>query len=162
MLILLVTCIGFTAFTFSSETPQFRCQLTSLLLLTLVNFRWILSSSIPSISYQTLLDKYSMGSIIFLFALFIWHTFAGTLHNEFSLVSTLFIVDDSSTSLITSNGTTSANTFVAGSRLARLYDKYMFYGFMIFYFVFNLVFLVVFVRILRSITSIHDKHKTTY
>lgn len=176
MLILLVTCIGFTAFTFSADSPQFRCHLTSLLLLTLVNFRWILSSSIPSISYLTLLDKYSIGSIIFLFALFIWHSFAGSLHNEWSLISqALKNNNNNNDQFYTNYQNDSMRSFINGSMTtflspsaelmisrANMYDKLMFYGFMFFYFLFNMIFLIVFVRILRSISSIHDKHKTNY
>lgn len=138
---MLVTCISLTAFTFPPEFPQLRCQLTSLLLLTLVNFRWILSSSLPSISYLTLIDKFSIGSIIFLFALFIWHTLNASIYRDIS----------------TTTGSNQTNVYNRITSEAREYDRNLFYGFLGFYAFFNLVFFILILRILRSINSIKSK-----
>lgn len=146
MLTFFVTSIGFTSFSFAPNSPHFRCQLTSLLLLTLVNFRWILSNSIPSISYLTLLDKYSIGSIIFLFALFIWHTVLAAYDHIIFYENFHY-----------NNVTPSASVISEFSLKAKLYDKYFFYGFIFSYFVFNLTFLLVFLKILRSIKLIEKR-----
>lgn len=131
MLIMLVTTIGFTSFSFAPESTQLRCQLTSLLLLTLVNFRWILSNSLPSISYLTLLDKYSIGSLLFLFAFFLWHSFLAY--------------------FIEISGASNA------SFDAKLYDTYMFYGFICLYSTFNFTFILLICKILRSIKFMQKK-----
>ncbi|CAF0736813.1 unnamed protein product [Brachionus calyciflorus] len=77
-LIFLITSISFTAFSFKPLDPQFRCQVIALLMLTLVNFRWVITQRLPSVSYLTMLDKYSIGSIIFLFISFVWHSMIGS------------------------------------------------------------------------------------
>lgn len=156
MLILFVTCIGFTAFSFAPNYPQFRCQLTSLLLLTLVNFRWIISNSIPSISYLTLLDKYSIGSIIFLVALFIWHTFIAT-------YGLSLLASETQARKIMKNFTATYNQTEPSQvylLTAKIYDSYLFYSFMVVYFLFNLFFLVSFFKISKSINVLENKSKT--
>ena len=64
MLIFLITVLGFVPFAFSPESPQFRCQVTGLLLLTSVNFRWIVTQRLPSVAYLTSLGKYELNLFI--------------------------------------------------------------------------------------------------
>lgn len=78
MLIFLITLLGFTIFSINPSTPQFRCQVTGLLLLTSINFRWLITQKLPSVSYLTLLDKYTIGCLIFLVLLCIWHSVVGS------------------------------------------------------------------------------------
>ena len=66
MLIFLITVLGFVPFAFDPNGPQFRCQVTGLLILTSVNFRWIVTQRLPSVPYLTSLDKYAIGSLLFL------------------------------------------------------------------------------------------------
>ena len=44
------------------------------MLLTSVTFKWITNRSLPTVSYMTSLDKYSLTSILFLCAQCIWHS----------------------------------------------------------------------------------------
>ncbi len=53
MLVFLITVLGFVPFSFAPDGPQFRCQVTGLLLLTSVNFRWIVTQRLPSVPYLT-------------------------------------------------------------------------------------------------------------
>jgi hypothetical protein len=76
--VFLITCLGFTTFSINPSFPHFRCQVTGLLLLTSINFRWIMTQRLPSVSYLTLLDKYAIGCLFFLSSKFIWHSLIGS------------------------------------------------------------------------------------
>ncbi len=56
-MLFLITMIGFTAFAINYSTPQHRLGITGILILTAVNFRWIISARLPSVSYLTYLDQ---------------------------------------------------------------------------------------------------------
>lgn len=78
MLIFFVSALGFVPFSFSVLNNHFRIQVTSLLILTSVNFRWIVTQRIPTVSYLTTLDKYAIVALIFLVALCGWHATIGS------------------------------------------------------------------------------------
>ena len=78
MLIFLITVLGFVPFAFEPNGPQFRCQVTGLLLLTSVNFRWIVTQRLPSVPYLTSLDKYAIGSLLYLVLFCVWHSIIGS------------------------------------------------------------------------------------
>jgi hypothetical protein len=78
MLIFLITVLGFVPFSFDPASPQFRAQVTGLLLLTSVNFRWIITQRLPSVPYLTSLDKYAIGSLLFLVIFCVWHSLIGS------------------------------------------------------------------------------------
>ena len=78
MLIFLITILGFVPFAFDPAAPQFRAQVTGLLLLTSVNFRWIVTQRLPSVPYLTSLDKYAIGSLLFLVCFCVWHSLIGS------------------------------------------------------------------------------------
>ncbi len=65
-------------FAFDPASPQFRCQVTGLLLLTSVNFRWIVTQRLPSVPYLTSLDKYAICSLLFLVIFCVWHSLIGS------------------------------------------------------------------------------------
>ncbi len=78
MLIFLITTLGFVPFAFEPNGPQFRCQVTGLLILTSVNFRWLVTQRLPSVPYLTQLDKYSIGLLFHLVIFCIWHSIIGS------------------------------------------------------------------------------------
>jgi hypothetical protein len=78
MLIFFVSTLGFVPFSFSVSNNQFRIQVTSLLILTSVNFRWIVTQRLPTVSYLTTLDYYAIGALIFLVGLCAWHACIGS------------------------------------------------------------------------------------
>lgn len=78
MLIFLITMLGFVPFAFDPNGPQFRCQVTGLLILTSVNFRWVVTQRLPSVPYLTSLDKYAIGSLFHLVFFCIWHSIIGS------------------------------------------------------------------------------------
>lgn len=53
-------------------------QTTLLLILSSVNFRWIVTQRLPSVSYLTTLDKYAITALIFLVLLCAWHAIVGS------------------------------------------------------------------------------------
>ncbi len=78
MLIFLISVLGFVPFSFSYTTPHFRIQTTCLLILSSINFRWIVTQKLPTVSYLTTLDKYAIGALIFLVSLCAWHAIIGS------------------------------------------------------------------------------------
>lgn len=78
MLIFLISTLGFIPFSFDPSGPQFRLQTTAVLILTSVNFRWLVTQRIPPVPYLTSLDKYAIGSLFFLIAFCIWHSLIGS------------------------------------------------------------------------------------
>ena len=77
MLIFVISVLGFVPFCFSCLAPHFRIQTTCLLILSSLNFRYILSSKLPVISYLTTLDKYSIFAQFFLVVLCAYHAVIG-------------------------------------------------------------------------------------
>ena len=78
MLIFFISVLGFVPFSFANSSPHFRIQTTLLLILSSVNFRWIVTQRLPSISYLTILDKYAITALIFLALLCVWHAIIGS------------------------------------------------------------------------------------
>ena len=62
----LILNLGFVPFSFDPASPTLRCQVTGLLILTSVNFRWVMTQRLPSVSYLTTFDKYGIGCLLFL------------------------------------------------------------------------------------------------
>ena len=48
------------------------------LILTQVNFRWIITQRIPPVSYLTSIDKYAIGNLLFLVLFASWHAIIGS------------------------------------------------------------------------------------
>jgi hypothetical protein len=73
----LITTLGFTVFTIGYETPQHRLGICGILILTAVNFRWILTARLPSVSYLTFMDYFSLGGIIIHISFCVWFALVG-------------------------------------------------------------------------------------
>lgn len=129
MLIFLITVLGFVPFAFSPESPQFRCQVTGLLLLTSVNFRWIVTQRLPSVAYLTSLDKYAIGSLLHLVLFCCWHSIIGS-------------------NLITSDNS-----------LKKKIDTYVLYGAASFYVLYNFGYLIWFIRMYNTNKNIENQFK---
>ncbi|KAJ8036459.1 Neuronal acetylcholine receptor subunit alpha-9-II [Holothuria leucospilota] len=65
LVIFLILGLSFTSFSVEADAPADRLSVTVTLLLTAVAFKFVVSSSLPTISYLTLLDKYVLWSLIF-------------------------------------------------------------------------------------------------
>ncbi len=99
LLIFLITLIALTVYGVAPEYPQSRLQITcsfilsfhfpfnnfcffiylGTLLLTSIMFRWSVSRLLPPVSYLTLLDKYTLSSLVFISLNSIWHSIIGFL-----------------------------------------------------------------------------------
>ena len=83
MLIFIITALGFVPFSINASKPHFRMSVAGVLILTQVNFRWIITQRIPSVGYLTSIDKFAIGNLFFLVAFALWHSIIGsTLFDE--------------------------------------------------------------------------------
>lgn len=74
--------LAFTTFAIGLTGPQNRATIVAILMLTSINFRWVITQRLPSVSYLTLLDKFTIGCIILLALLFSWDAIIGSLANN--------------------------------------------------------------------------------
>ncbi len=76
-LIFLVTITAIGIFSIDCKLPQNRLQTTATFLLTSVSFKWVINRSLPTVSYTTSLDQYSILCILYLCLLCVWHSIVG-------------------------------------------------------------------------------------
>ena len=106
LLIFLITFIALTIYSVSPDLPQSRLQITcslieyfsfhpnlffhlGTLLLTSIMFRWSVSRLLPPVSYLTLLDKYTLISLVFISLNSIWHAIVGVLIRRAGISKTI-------------------------------------------------------------------------
>ncbi|KAK3590900.1 hypothetical protein CHS0354_020877 [Potamilus streckersoni] len=73
VIMMLISTLSFTTFAVDTALPQNRLQLSFIITLTSVTFRFVTNQSLPKIPYLTNLDKYILGSMIFNWLVTIWH-----------------------------------------------------------------------------------------
>ncbi|KAK7483885.1 hypothetical protein BaRGS_00024902, partial [Batillaria attramentaria] len=69
----LITALSVVTFTVDRTKPQNRIQLSFILVLAAVSFKFVASQSVPKISYPTYLDKYILTTMSYLFIVALWH-----------------------------------------------------------------------------------------
>ena len=67
LLMFLITSLSFVSFSIESSEVGERLGVCLTLLLTAVAFNFVVSGSLPPVSYLTLLDKYVLGCLLFIF-----------------------------------------------------------------------------------------------
>ena len=82
--VFLLTVLSLTLFCVNVNNPAPRIAGTFTLILTLFNFKIVISKSLPTISYLTSLDKYEIVNLIFLVVCCFWHSL-GTLITDSNL-----------------------------------------------------------------------------
>ena len=87
----LITAVSFTIFAVNSNLPQNRLQISITLLLTSVMFKWNTNRSLPTVSYLTSMDIYSIGCIIFICLTIIWHSIVGAFWNSINYLDGWFL-----------------------------------------------------------------------
>jgi hypothetical protein len=117
----LITVLGFVAFAIDLRSAYGRAQITGVLILTSVNFRWIITQRLPSVPYLTSLDQYAIGNLFFLVLFLVWH------------------------SIIASN----MLAYLNDDR--KYIDQYVLIGFAIIYFTYNLVYAIWFFKMRNEI-----------
>ena len=82
LLIFLITFIGLTRFTVTCDLPQVRLIIDTTVNLTLITFKWVITSDLPQISYLTCLDIYSLITIIFISIQSIYDSIIGSIAKQ--------------------------------------------------------------------------------
>jgi hypothetical protein len=77
-LIFLITVLGFVPFSVDSSSPHARMSVAGVLILTQVNFRWVITQKIPPVSYLTSIDKYAIGNLFIQILFAMWHAIIGS------------------------------------------------------------------------------------
>ena len=134
-LIFLVTLTSLCVFSIDCSTPQNRLQTTQTILLIVVLLKWVISRSLPAISYTTSLDLYSIISMIFLCLLMVWHSIIGVASKS----STIDVLNQSP-----NNGNFSQSILKAVSQTSVAYriDQWMVLVFGLMFISYNLFFVL--------------------
>jgi hypothetical protein len=74
----LITTLGFVTFAMDYTGPQNRLAICGILILTAVNFRWLITARLPSVSYLTFLDQFSIGGLAVLVMFVVWDAILGS------------------------------------------------------------------------------------
>ena len=80
--ILLVTLASLTPFVIDIKIPQTRLTSTCTLMLTSVGIRWTIGRLLPTVSYLTSLDKYSLASLFIIAVELFYHGIMGALYSK--------------------------------------------------------------------------------
>lgn len=78
-LIFLITSCSLSIFSINYKLPQNRLATSFTILLSSVSFKWVINRSLPTVSYLTSLDKYSIVCIFFVCLLSVWHSLIGSI-----------------------------------------------------------------------------------
>lgn len=74
ILVMMFICtLIFTTFTVDQNLPQSRMQLSFILLLSNITFKFTVNQTLPKVSYLTYLDKYILISMAILCLVCVWH-----------------------------------------------------------------------------------------
>lgn len=91
-IILLITLLSLCIFAIDCKLPQSRLQSCFTLVLTSASFKWVTNRSLPTISYMTSLDKYSISCIFYLCLNCGWHSLVGFFwHKDFAMQIDFFM-----------------------------------------------------------------------
>jgi hypothetical protein len=82
--ILLVTLASLAPFVVDIKIPQSRLPATCTLMLTSVGIRWTIGRLLPTVSYLTSLDKYSLGTMLIITMELCYHAIMGALFPKLS------------------------------------------------------------------------------
>jgi hypothetical protein len=82
LLVFLITITALCFFSISCKLPQNRLQSTGTTLLTSISFKWVTNRVVPTVSYTTSLDRYSLIHIVFLISLLFWHSIIGSFWDD--------------------------------------------------------------------------------
>lgn len=82
LLLSLMPSISLGTFSIKVERPDFRLQSTYLLIMTSIQFKWIVNRSMPAIHYLTSLDIYHFICIVIICSVGSWHAIVGKFVNS--------------------------------------------------------------------------------
>lgn len=81
--IFLITLASLGPFVIDLKIPQSRLPSTATMLLTSVSFRWVVGRLLPTVSYLTSLDKYSLASMMIITAQLVYHAIIAAVYQLF-------------------------------------------------------------------------------
>ena len=90
LLMFIITILCFVSFSIESSAVGDKLSVCLTLLLTAVAFKFVVSGSLPPVSYLTILDKYVLSCILFIFLITIVNSVAGLISNKTDLKSFLW------------------------------------------------------------------------
>lgn len=90
-LIFLITASALTVFSIPFTLPANRLQVTYVILLSSISFKWVINRSLPPVSYLTLLDKYSIACILYINVIAAYHSIIGSFHSKLPLETDLWV-----------------------------------------------------------------------
>lgn len=69
-----INSLSFTTFCVDPKKAQFRLTMSFTLVLTTIQFKFVINRCVPKVSYLTYLDKYVLGSLMMICTSCIWHS----------------------------------------------------------------------------------------
>ena len=82
LIMCLITALTFSSFSIKSTEPGNRLQVTLTLLLTSIAFKYVISQSLPTVSYLTVMDKYIMCCTLFQFFMSVQVSISGNVKDD--------------------------------------------------------------------------------
>lgn len=79
IIMIFISSLTFTSWTVDQHKVQRRLQLSFILLLSNITFKFTVSKTLPKVSYLTILDKYIIYSMAQLCLVCVWHAIAATI-----------------------------------------------------------------------------------
>ncbi|RTG83405.1 uncharacterized protein DC041_0012679 [Schistosoma bovis] len=81
----MISGLAFATFAVSPDKAELRLRLSFTLILTSVTFKYVITQSLPKISYLTYMDKYVLMSLFILCIISIWHAVVTLIGLDFDL-----------------------------------------------------------------------------
>nr|CAX82639.1 putative Glra4a protein 175 [Schistosoma japonicum] len=85
LIMFMISGLAFATFAVSPDKAELRLRLSFTLILTSVTFKYVITQSLPKISYLTYMDKYVLMSLFILCIISIWHAVVTLIGLDFDL-----------------------------------------------------------------------------
>ncbi|KAF7260988.1 hypothetical protein EG68_01796, partial [Paragonimus skrjabini miyazakii] len=82
LIMFMISSLSFATFAVSPDKAELRLRLSFTLILTSVTFKYVITQSLPKISYLTYMDKYVLMSLAILCIISVWHAIVTLLDPE--------------------------------------------------------------------------------
>ncbi|KAK4473971.1 hypothetical protein MN116_002637 [Schistosoma mekongi] len=89
LIMFMISGLAFATFAVSPDKAELRLRLSFTLILTSVTFKYVITQSLPKISYLTYMDKYVLMSLFILCIISIWHAVVTLIGLDFDLPESL-------------------------------------------------------------------------
>ena len=82
LIMIFISSLVFTTFTVSQQKIENRLQLSFILLLSNITFKFTINQTLPRVSYLTLMDKYIIGTMAQICLVCVWHAVLSTINGD--------------------------------------------------------------------------------